>query len=364
MRKIQLIALWLVALTARAQVNYKVNVENAPKSQTLYLVTAIRGNVLDSLTTDTQGRGTLEGQADEGYVVALTADKEHITPHATFLLDGQDIEFIWDEGQPRLQTASNTNKSYLQMQQAMSRMKQSEQQILMEYSAQRLKYQGRMPDSTYARLIGLYESNNQKLRSMLQAAVQMNRNNLIPVYLIRTNTTLYDTDFLSQYVANYPLAKHEDMKPILTLLEGESYKIKGTRFADISMKNLAGETVRLSDWVGRGQYVLVDCWASWCGPCRQEMPHVKEAYATYHPRGFEIVGISLDNKQEAWQKAVTDMGITWPQMSDLKGWQCEAAKLYNIRSIPATILFDPEGKVVATDLRGDALARKLEKLIK
>ena len=102
MRKIQLIALWLVALTAQAQVNYKVNVENAPKSQTLYLVTAIRGNVLDSLTTDTQGRGALEGQADEGYVVALTADKDHITPHATFLLDGQDIVLFWDEEQPRI----------------------------------------------------------------------------------------------------------------------------------------------------------------------------------------------------------------------------------------------------------------------
>ena len=364
MRKIQLLGLLFVALTAQAQVSYKVAVENAPKSQTLYLVTALRGDVLDSLTTDAQGKGSLQGKADEGYVVALTADKEHIDRFGTFVLDGEDIVLDWDEGLPRFKVASNTNKSYLQMQQALSRMMEGEQELLKEYSAQRLKYQGRMPDSTYTRLIGIYENNNQKLRSMMQAAVQMNRNNLIPVYLIRTNTTLYDTEFLSQYVASYPHASHEDMKPILMLLEGEAHKSKGASFTDISMKNLNGETVKLSDWVGRGQYVLVDFWASWCGPCRQEMPFVKEAYATYHPKGFEIVGVSLDNKQEAWQKGVTDLGITWPQMSDLKGWQCEAAKIYNIRSIPATILFDPEGKVVATNLRGEALAKKLEKLIK
>ena len=145
-------------------------------------------------------------------------------------------------------------------------------------------------------------------------------------------------------------------------VEDEARKAQGVMFKDVEMKNLAGETVRLSRWVGRGNYVLVDFWASWCGPCRMEMPNVKEAYAKFHPKGFEIVGISLDNKQEAWEKGVTDLGITWPQMSDLQGWKCVGASLYNIRSIPATILFAPDGTVVEAGLRGEALSQKLAEI--
>ena len=94
------------------------------------------------------------------------------------------------------------------------------------------------------------------------------------------------------------------------------------------------------------------------------MPNVKAAYEKYHAKGFEIVGVSFDSKKADWEKAVADLGITWPQMSDLKGWGCAASDIYYIKSIPATILFDPEGRVVDTDLRGERLARTLSKLLK
>jgi len=121
--------------------------------------------------------------------------------------------------------------------------------------------------------------------------------------------------------------------------------------------------MKISDFVGKSPLVLVDFWASWCGPCRAEMPHVLKAYEQYHQQGFEIVGVSLDNNKDAWLKAIDQLKLPWPQMSDLKGWESEGAKKYNVRSIPANVLLDKDGKIVAKDLRGEELAERVGQLL-
>ena len=112
-----------------------------------------------------------------------------------------------------------------------------------------------------------------------------------------------------------------------------------------------------------GGITLVDFWASWCGPCMRELPYLLEAYAAYKDKGFEIYGVSLDSTKDAWTKAIDDNNMSWIHVSDIKYWQCEAAKEYGVNSIPSNWLVGPDGKFVASNLRGEGLIEKLAELI-
>ena len=130
---------------------------------------------------------------------------------------------------------------------------------------------------------------------------------------------------------------------------------------EIAMSDPDGNTRRLSDL--RGKVVLIDFWASWCGPCRRENPNVVKLYQKYHDQGFEIFSVSLDKDGNAWRNTIKADGLTWPNhVSDLQYWQSAAGRLYGISAIPATVLVDREGKIIARNLRGADLDRKLKEI--
>jgi thiol-disulfide isomerase/thioredoxin len=113
----------------------------------------------------------------------------------------------------------------------------------------------------------------------------------------------------------------------------------------------------------RGKYVLIDFWASWCGPCKQEIPYLKTAYSRFHNKGFEILSVSLDDNKDKWTAALRQFQMPWIHISDVKGFNSVVNELYHVPSIPKTLLLDKTGKIIATDLRGEALDRKLEEIL-
>jgi peroxiredoxin len=213
---------------------------------------------------------------------------------------------------------------------------------------------------------GVYDdSMHAKAMSLLQDFVSSHRDSYItPLAVIRYNQIAEDvlkTEVL--YNMLDPKIKATAMGQYIAqqVTEGK-INGNGTILPDFSQPDTSGKSVSLSSL--RGNYVLVDFWASWCGPCRQENPNLVAAFNKYKNKKFTVLGVSLDKAKEAWLDAIRMDGLAWTHISDLQGWQNAVAQQFQIFNIPQNFLLDPEGKVVGKNLRGPALERKLERLLK
>ena len=174
----------------------------------------------------------------------------------------------------------------------------------------------------------------------------------------------YDLDFTRslclQYAKEYP--KSSFAKKALASAPKGSLS-EGDEAIELALPDPDGKVISLKSL--RGQVVLLDFWASWCGPCRQENPNVVNAYNQYKNKGFTVLSVSLDENADKWKAAIAKDGLVWPNhISDLKGWKSKAAELYNVKGIPMTFLLDKKGVIIATNLRGEALNQKLQELLK
>jgi len=219
-------------------------------------------------------------------------------------------------------------------------------------------------DTIAAQAVMHYQMMEMQKKVSMQSFITSHTNYLVSLYFteqlsIDENFTLFKTlsdDLVKIYPAN------EYVLSLRKKVEKAKKTAIGVIAPEISLPSTEGKEIALSSL--RGKYVLIDFWAAWCGPCRKESPNMVALYNQYHDKGFEIYSVSLDQKKESWLKAIKDDGLgKWTHVSDLKYWNSVAAQDYGVQAIPFTVLIDKEGKIIAKNLRGNDLKKKISDLL-
>jgi len=209
-----------------------------------------------------------------------------------------------------------------------------------------------------------YEHFSREFRKLAVSTIMENLDNPLALHLFQvTLASLENGDIESILSKASPEFLADPSVKMVSQQLALSKKVSvGQHYADLAMFDTDSKPITLSEYVGKGSYVLIDFWASWCAPCMKELPNVMACYEKYHKKGFEVVGVSLDKDAGAWKAAISKNRIPWPQMSDLAGWESQAVSVYSFSGIPHTVLVDPKGVIIAKDLRGADLAEKLSEL--
>ncbi len=341
---------------------YKISgtIANVADGETVYLQEA-KGRELIKLDSAvvTNGTFTFNGRQDVAVNRYITyIPKEGRGPRIDFFLENGNINVVL--GEESSATGTPNNDIYQAYKKESSALNKEMRALYGKFREEGLT------DEQKAELEKQVEELNDKLSELTFNTIDANITNVVGIHLWPNNSYSMELAQLQALAAKVP-AEFQSNERIANLLKRIEVLAKtdvGQKFTDFTLPDPEGNPVKLSDIIAKNKYTLIDFWASWCGPCRAEMPNVVAAYKEYNKMGFGIVGVSLDNDAEAWKKAIKDMNMTWDHMSDVKGWQCEGAALYGVNSIPATVLVAQDGTIIQRNLRGEAIKEKLEELLK
>jgi len=349
-------------------VKYDVTAVNAPKDgAVVYLVDQLTSEPIDSAVVADGAYQMMGKAAKDAFLMVKTDDFDW---NFLFFNDGQPVALDYDA---KTVTGSDLNNKLtecdLRNTEAYGELSACVSKIEEELEATPAAEQ----DAKLAELMGGYRAAIEKYSDFYINMIEENKDNLIPVAFIQDVRSIAGPEKFNELMESgaaftqHPYAQDlqrriEESEARQKEAEEKKQAIIGQKFLDLEEADPDGNMHKLSEYVGKGNWVLVDFWASWCGPCKAEMPNVVNAYKKYHDKGFEVVGLSFDREKEPWVKAITEWEMPWIHLSDLQYWKTVASDVYNVNSIPDNLLIDPDGTVVARCLRGEALEAKLAEI--
>ena len=358
MKKVMFIAALMLAVlpTEAQQVKYSINGISKDNGKTVSLIDRKTNQTVNTATV-VDGKFTMNGNAEKDAFMAIGI-KEN--PWATI---------FFNDGTPM---TINLNDSTLKGSPQNERLTRYDIDINAPYANYMIKIQSMSEEERKAKeveLAGGLMIAMMKMMTGVEKVFKEERETLIPVAFISEYQQMFGQEKFDSVLATKPVwASHPIVKSLVDhaaqqkALEEKKLAFIGKQFIDLEEADPDGKMHKLSEYVGKGKWVLVDFWASWCGPCKAEMPNVVAAYEKYHDKGFDIVGLSFDNKKEPWVKDIENLKMPWTHLSDLKGWNTVASEVYGVNSIPDNLLIDPQGKIVARGLRAQGLHAKLKEI--
>lgn len=353
----------LIGLASCSQQDCKIEgtVENANDGDTLLLARLAGGEFVPSDTIVLrQGKFSLKEKCDSTIIACfLYKDRKSGEAYSDF--------FFMDKGEVRLDigreskaAGTENNDIYQQIKDSLRAVDRRMREL---YSAQLPSDSAAQGDSveTARELERLEKQRNQ----FVTESVKKHIGNPVGYFLFVFNHSMFSPQETIE-LAGKVAPDYKDSKTLKKIVETAEKNLKtskGQPFTDITVPAMGGGELKLSDIVKEHKLTLVDCWASWCGPCRAEMPNVVALYGKYHKKGLEIVGISFDEDETAWKDAVKEMKMTWPQASELHSWDNVMTHEYGVTSIPHTILIDGKGIIVDRELRGKELEEAVKRYL-